>query len=65
MPAIFLSQKQTTICKKMLFAGDMIVLSTDGVNDSFESEDDMCDFVNNLSIRTKKSRFDFSSNRDL
>jgi stage II sporulation protein E len=38
-----------TIKSTIVEAGDMIIITTDGVTDSFSSDDEMTDFVNNIS----------------
>lgn len=38
-----------TIKSTMLCSGDMVIICTDGVSDSFASDEEMTDFVNNIS----------------
>lgn len=48
LPLGIISNAQPTIQKKVLISGDMIVLCTDGINDSFSDENEFCDFINNI-----------------
>ena len=48
LPLGIIANAEPTCLKKVLKSGDMLVLSTDGVNDSFLSDDDYADFINNI-----------------
>ena len=48
LPLGIISTAEPTIQKKVLISGDMIVLCTDGINDSFSEENEFCDFINNI-----------------
>ncbi len=48
LPLGIISSATPTIKTTMLHSGDMIVICTDGVTDSFANDDEMTDFVNNI-----------------
>ncbi len=48
LPLGIISNATPTIKTTMLHSGDMIVICTDGVTDSFANDDEMTDFVNNI-----------------
>ena len=48
LPLGIISNAEPTCLKKVLISGDMLVISTDGINDSFESDDCYADFINNI-----------------
>lgn len=47
LPLGIVSSAEPTITHKMLCGGDMIVLCTDGITDSFASDEALQDFINN------------------
>ena len=48
LPLGIISQLTPTTQSTMLGYGDMLILCTDGVNDSFASDEDLADYINNL-----------------
>ena len=48
LPLGIISTAEPNCIKKVLQSGDMVVLSTDGVNDSFASDEDYANFINNI-----------------
>ena len=49
LPLGIINNVNPTIKTTMISGGDMIILCTDGVSDSFGSDEEMTDFVNNVS----------------
>jgi len=48
LPLGIVQDMQPVIIKQVLSAGDMIFLFTDGISESFAKEEDLCDYINNL-----------------
>lgn len=48
LPIGIVKELKPSVFKIILSQGDIVILCTDGVSDSFESEQDMQDFINNI-----------------
>lgn len=48
LPLGIVSNIVPTIKSSMLYSGDMIVITTDGVTDSFASDEEMANYINNI-----------------
>ncbi|MDD2445560.1 MAG: SpoIIE family protein phosphatase [Clostridia bacterium] len=48
LPLGIVQDMQPIIIKQVLSAGDLLFLFTDGISESFAKEEDLCDYINNL-----------------
>lgn len=65
LPLGIISTVTPTIKTTMLSSGDMIVLCTDGVTDSFSSDNELTDFINNINTKNPQEVADILMDKAL